>query len=249
MPRYTQSNYRRVYIDSSAGALKAALRLAVTEYLAGPSDTLRVLDAFAGKGKLWRAVARASAVNLEVLGIDQEKRTSRLNIMSRNERLLRSINLGSFHVVDLDSYGIPAEQAHVLGMRKYPGPVIWTAASASFAHMPRLIVEYEGMPWEWDQLARSVLGDRDRDRLGRRFCDYMTRLGWHHHAFTTLTTRVSHIYGVSSRGELPVSRASLAAAYSRLTGANGGEYAGHEYPMGGPHLESDDRVHEDHGGL
>lgn len=77
---------------------------------------VRVFDAFAGDGGMWRAVWSEAR---HYVGCDLEwYRDARLAYVADNRRVLRAIDLGEFNTFDLDAYGSPWEQALILADRR-----------------------------------------------------------------------------------------------------------------------------------
>jgi SAM-dependent methyltransferase len=180
---------------SEAWPTKVALRWATIDTLALDRPA-RVLDAFAGHGRLWRAVGRQVGA-LEVTGIDTNPRT-RAALHVDNRRVLPSLDLAAFDVVDLDAYGVPADQAALVAAGGYRGPLVWTCAGVLLGKLPRVLIEAEGIPWEWEQLApAAVAACRDGDELVRRWCGFLGRLGWARHVVVRPVLGPK-LYGVSN---------------------------------------------------
>lgn len=189
---------------------KVALRHAVVESFELPR--LRVLDAFAGNGRLWRDVAGRTTTKLEVASIDKRS-MNRLNMRADNRRVLAAIDLDYFDVIDLDAWGVPAEQVQTIAQRGYRGPIIWTCIAVVFGLMPAAVTESEGIPSEWRDVSSTLFGEHDAASLADRWCSYLTRLGWSHHGWFTTPDTASKLYGVSSVDELPISAHEFAERY------------------------------------
>ena len=67
-------------------------------------DTVKVLDLFAGENKIWRNIKTD-----RYYGIELEKGKGK-NLYANNLKVIPSLNLSEFNVIDCDSYGIPFEQ-------------------------------------------------------------------------------------------------------------------------------------------
>ena len=107
---------RRRQIDNhDAGrAAKVALRRTVLEAI-GPTAAV-VLDCFAGRGAMYRAVWCDAA---RYVGCDTKwTQDERLAYVCDNRRLLRHIDLSPFNVFDLDAYGSPWEQVTIIAARR-----------------------------------------------------------------------------------------------------------------------------------
>jgi hypothetical protein len=212
---------KKVDNTPAAFAGKLALRLAAVHGLGGGDQSLRILDAYAGAGRLWRAASRHYPGQLEVLGVDM--RRFRTAIKADNRRVLASIDLARFDLIDLDAYGIPAEQADILGRRGYRGPVIWTVIQKMFAVMPATVTDAEGIPREWRQICPTLFSEYYVDSLARRWCAFLDGLGWGHHAW--LQPRATqpyaygpgrNLYGISTVDKLPLDQQAVHDWYERL---------------------------------
>ena len=71
-------------------------------------NELRVLDLFAGENKLWTSFQKA-----RYFGVEKVKGKGK-NLNTDNIRVIQSLDLSEFNVIDLDSYGIPANQIYEL---------------------------------------------------------------------------------------------------------------------------------------
>ena len=71
-------------------------------------NELRVLDLFAGENKLWASFKKA-----RYFGVEKVKGKGK-NLNTDNIRVIQSLDLSEFNVIDVDSYGIPANQIYEL---------------------------------------------------------------------------------------------------------------------------------------
>lgn len=92
---------------------KVAIRRAVLDAV----EDAHVFDAFAGSGRMWRAVWRQAD---SYVGCDLKwyKDRERKAFAADNRRVLRAIDLSGFNVFDLDAYGSPWEQALIIAVRR-----------------------------------------------------------------------------------------------------------------------------------
>ena len=88
--------------------------------------SVRVLDCFAGEGLIWSEIQkRCPKKSYSVLAIDEKRQTRGLHLVGDNLKFLASMDLSTFDVIDLDAYGIPAQQLRiVLGHALRPRCVI-----------------------------------------------------------------------------------------------------------------------------
>lgn len=75
-------------------------------------DSVRVLDCFAGENKIWSRIKTDA-----YLGIEKEKGKGR-NLCGDNRKIIPALDLSRFNVIDLDTYGVPAEQLIALYKNK-----------------------------------------------------------------------------------------------------------------------------------
>lgn len=106
--------------DNSYLADKVALRM---NHL--PSDPVRVLDCYGGRGIVWAAVQKLTGRRIEVLPIDIIDHGV-FHLPGDNRSYLDSIDLGRFNVIDLDAYGIPYDQLASVFRRGFEGVVFVT---------------------------------------------------------------------------------------------------------------------------
>lgn len=79
-----------------------------------------VFDAFGGTGKMYSEVWKDAG---SYTGCDMKpQRDSRLMFCADNRRVMRAIDLTSFNVIDLDSYGSPWEQAIIIAELRRVAP-------------------------------------------------------------------------------------------------------------------------------
>lgn len=83
---------------------KIRLRKMCTEDL----DSLKVLDLFAGENKIWRNFKTD-----RYFGIEMEKGKGR-NLHADNLKVIPTLDLTDFNVIDCDAYGIPYKQMEAL---------------------------------------------------------------------------------------------------------------------------------------
>lgn len=101
-----------------------------------PKGEVNVLDCFAGKGTIWRAVQLVTGREINVLPIDTTNSDGFFYLPGDNRSFLSIIDLSRFNVVDLDAYGIPYDQLKILFDRKYKGLVFVTFIQTGWGGMP-----------------------------------------------------------------------------------------------------------------
>lgn len=102
-----------------------------------------VLDAYAGKGKIWKLVKKRSDKKIRVLSIDKEPHPN-VDIVCDNLKVLAGIALDKFDVIDLDAYGVPFAQMQILFNHKYSGTVFVTYIQSLYGNLPHGILKQAG---------------------------------------------------------------------------------------------------------
>jgi hypothetical protein len=238
---------RRPRVDNNSRGLagKVGLRVSLCESLNSrnslDSRKLRVLDAYAGSGRLWRAVKREVPGDLVVTSVDTRRFRGVIN--KDNRQVLAGVDLSVFDVIDLDSYGVPADQVELVAEAGWRGPLVWTCICTLLGTMPHKVLVAEGIPVEWCREAPVVTGGRDVEDLRQRWCNYLAGFGWLHHAVLSDSRPGSAaLYGLSTFGLLPVTRSGVGSAILAYRER-------HSHPLGEQHMEPEDGLHPDHGRL
>ena len=89
-----------IQTDNAKLSEKVYLRKAATNHL----KNLKVLDLFAGENVLWSYFQCS-----RYYGVEQQKGKGK-NLYADNRKVIPTIDLSGFNVIDIDSYGIPFEQ-------------------------------------------------------------------------------------------------------------------------------------------
>ncbi len=132
----------RAHTDNAFFQLKCDLR---REAIAKLSD-VRVLDCFAGKNRIWNQVGCDSYFGIEKIKWKGEK-----NIYGDNLRIIPSLDLSRFTVIDIDSYGIPAEQLiEIVKNKTLPSKIviIYTAIGGAISAGQKLFIENMGIKYD-----------------------------------------------------------------------------------------------------
>lgn len=131
--------------------------------------SLRVLDLFAGNNILW------SNFNCEkYYGVEVVKGKGK-NLNADNLRVIESLDLSEFNVIDCDSYGIPFQQIEKL----YQNPtlqsgtvIIYTAIGNSFSALSKIAIQEFGFSEMYNKC--PTLFNRMSDEL---FYGYLEKKG------------------------------------------------------------------------
>lgn len=109
----------KVQTDNSFLADKIALRLSMIP----KKKTLKVIDAFAGTGTIWKNVQRKYKGNIQITKIDKEQKDNAFMFIGDNEKFLASLPIKKYDVIDLDAYGVPYDQLKIIFNRGFKGIV------------------------------------------------------------------------------------------------------------------------------
>lgn len=115
--------------------------------LADLPDPLVVLDAFHGHGEVWDEVARRVDRPIEVVGVDRRPGDDDPMVLrGDNKRVLRSIDLERYSLIDLDAYGLPADQLAIVAERAPHKPVMVTAILHNVGTPSKRVLRDLGVP-------------------------------------------------------------------------------------------------------
>ena len=106
-------------------------------------DKVRVLECYAGAGRMWSSV-KVDGVEISVTRIEIAKGKNKRALEGDCMKFLPSMNLDKYDIVDLDAYGIPAEQIRHLYDRGYMGKVIVTAIQSMQGSLPNAVLYANG---------------------------------------------------------------------------------------------------------
>jgi len=132
-------NKGRIKTDNSFLKSKINLRL---NHLPD-KDEIRILDCFAGESVIWKAIKSQTAKKTTILSIDKKPYSL---LRGDNIRYLKVLNLDSYDIIDLDSYGIPFSQLEVLFQRGYRGIIFITFTQSIMGGLPKKMLQFLGYP-------------------------------------------------------------------------------------------------------
>lgn len=114
---------RKVKTDNTHLNIKVTMR---AENLPA-GNPLRILDCFCGDGEIWKGVQKTvTDRELKILSIDVKNKTNQIHLIGDNRKFLSSMDLTQFDVIDVDAYGMPYDQLHMIFQRPHkPGLVIF----------------------------------------------------------------------------------------------------------------------------
>lgn len=131
--------------DNDHVATKLALRVHAVTRLGDPRP-IRVLDAYHGHGRLWDETKAMlpEGWTVKVLGIDKEVRSPG-TLRGDNLRIMGSLDLAGFDLIDLDAYGWPVEQLQLVARTAPDVPVLSTRISFPVGPPPLAVTDALGM--------------------------------------------------------------------------------------------------------
>lgn len=144
--------------DNSFTADKVALRANMLP----AKEHVRVLDAFGGRGIIWAAVKKKTGANIERTAIDARVDIDDFHLHGDNRKVMAGMDLSCFDVIDLDDYGVPADQIDEVIKSDFRGVVFVTMIQTMHGQMPTRICDEIGLP----------------DRINRDAPSLVVRRGW-----------------------------------------------------------------------
>ena len=150
--------------DNHYLADKVAMRI---KHSSWPDDgrNLKVLDCFGGKGVVWGLVEKLSSRKVDRIAIDKRIDIMNFHIHGDNSRILAEIDLQEFDVIDLDAYGIPADQIDIVMSSGFKGVVFVTAIQTMHGGLPHKIIDDLKFPKSIKEQAPSLVARRGWEYL------------------------------------------------------------------------------------
>jgi len=105
-------------------------------------QSIKVLDCFAGRSRIWKEIKKKSNKNINVVGIDRISYGSTLK--GDNVKYLKGMNLDKYDIIDLDAYGVPFKQLEIIFKKKYKGILFITFVQSIFGRLPVRMIEKIG---------------------------------------------------------------------------------------------------------
>lgn len=108
--------------DNSHFDLKIKLRLiAIKEY---GLKNISVLDAYSGDGRIWYEIQKLHPFPISLTRIDIKRDRRGVYICGDNCKILSSLDLAKYDIIDLDAYGVPFYQLEEI-FRKHVESIIF----------------------------------------------------------------------------------------------------------------------------
>lgn len=118
--------------------------------------TIRVLDAYGGKGLVWAGVEKITGRKIFVLPIDLKK--IGFALPGDNRIYLESLDLNRFDVIDLDAYGVPYDQLKIVFDNGYKGHVFVTFIQSVMGTISYSLLEEIGFTKKMIKKCPTVFG-------------------------------------------------------------------------------------------
>lgn len=104
-----------------------SIKIELREKLIQAKDHYKILEAFAGDGKIWKELRKKYPnKKLQVLRIDHKPDKTGVYLKGDNLKFLSSMDLTAFDIIDLDAYGSPYPQLDIIFKSKFKGPIVCT---------------------------------------------------------------------------------------------------------------------------
>ena len=135
--------------DNSSLQQKIELRRRVCALLRQP---LRVLDLFAGEGRVWWGMQNYFEIG-SYTPVDEQPRMSGIVKMRVTPRTVRGFDLSQFNVIDIDCYGEPWEIWNELAKRIARETAVFLThghVSRSSTMISKFLRAASGIPLDWD---------------------------------------------------------------------------------------------------
>lgn len=140
--------------DNSRLEEKLKIRQEIIDKIEG---VVSVLECYAGKGIIWKELRRRNpSRHIEVLQIEKEKGKNIRALNGDNVKFLAILDLSKYNVIDLDAYGIPAQQIQIVSNSSFSGFVVVTAIQSMQGGVPKEILRANGITDEMTHKIKSI---------------------------------------------------------------------------------------------
>ena len=100
----------------------------------------KILELFAGESIIWDEIKKTYP-NLIIHRIEKEKgKNNKIHINADNMKILPSLNLDKYDIIDVDSYGVPYKQLEEIFKKEYNGIIIVTWIASIMGQMPKKLL-------------------------------------------------------------------------------------------------------------
>lgn len=129
-----------------------------------PDGDIKLLDCFAGDGTVWRLVQNVSGRKVTRTAIDTRTDIMRMYLQGDNVKIMQSMDLSRFNVIDVDAYGMPYDQLRLIFESAFYGVIFVTFIQTIHGRLPNKFLHDLGFTDEIINAAPSLIG-RDGWRL------------------------------------------------------------------------------------
>jgi hypothetical protein len=92
---------------------------------------IKVLDCYHGGGEIWNNIKLLTDKSIEIDGIDIKEYENTISLIGDNLKVLKSIDINKYDIIDLDAYGIPDQQIEILKSKNKKEIIIFYTFIAS----------------------------------------------------------------------------------------------------------------------
>ena len=129
-----------------------------------------VLDCFAGKGLIWDNIKKDNYF-ISLISIDKKEQAT---IKGDNLKVLKSIDLDQFDIIDLDAYGSPFNQLEIILNQKIKNKIIFfTFIQSMFGQLNRKMLNVLGYT---DFMIKKIPALFNKNGFDK-FCQYLSKKG------------------------------------------------------------------------
>ena len=146
---------------------KVYLRRMATEGL----GSVNVLDLFAGKCEVWKRLSPDTYQGIEI-----ERGKNQNAIVGDNRKIIPTLDLSRFNVIDCDSYGVPADQIALLyenGTMRHGTVILYTCISNKVSTVPATLQDFGGFRGDMYHKAQTLFNAHSI----ALFFDFLASLG------------------------------------------------------------------------
>lgn len=128
-------------------------------------DNQYVLDCFSGHGFIWNSVKKQTGLNLDITKIDMRDDKNDAYLKGDNIKFLQAMNLDSYDIIDLDSYGVPFQQLEVLFKKNYHGIVHVTFIQSNRGRLNNGLLQNIGYTKEMIKKCPTLFSNNGYDKF------------------------------------------------------------------------------------
>ena len=143
-------------------AIEAKIQLRINSL--PKKDTIYVLECYGGENILWNKIKKLSDKNIIVYSIDIKKYNN-FQMQGDSLKVIKSIDLSKFDIIDLDSYGIPFDHLEIVFKKQYKGVVHCTVIQSMMGNLPNGLLEANGYTKKMFSKCRTLFSKNGFDKF------------------------------------------------------------------------------------